>query len=67
MNITQMDQMSSFGGNSGNLTPNISSTRILKESPSTENEPQQHESSQESVDDANHPPVMVKFFKITVF
>lgn len=52
MNITQMDQMTSF-----------SSTRILKESTSTENEPQQHESSQESVDDANHPPVMVNFFK----
>lgn len=63
----QIDPMSSFGGNPGNITPNISNSRILKESSSTETEVPPHESSQESVDEQMHHPgsnVMVRFFDL---
>lgn len=54
INMAQIDRMSSFGGSSGNITPNVNYSRILKESSSTETEVPHHESSQESVEESIH-------------
>ncbi|XP_055701600.1 protein bric-a-brac 1 isoform X5 [Phlebotomus papatasi] len=62
IHMSHMDPMSSFG-TASNLTSTISNARIIKESPSSDTEQPQHESSQESVDEqgaVQHHSIVVK-------
>ncbi|XP_059615703.1 longitudinals lacking protein, isoforms H/M/V isoform X1 [Phlebotomus argentipes] len=62
IHMQHMDPMSSFA-TASNLTSTISNARIIKDSPSSDTEQPQHETSQESVDEqgsVQHHSIVVK-------